>query len=154
MLGNITEYRFNLQVLEITKVILSGVGWYSQSLLAKFGSVAIQFKQFWIDYWTSNAAPYMSRRKDWVFLGITKLKGRAGNRLVKIFPIKTFESLFSNSTQLFKSRLDTSGANLSENQLRIQTSDHEYKIFQEALKEFERKYYPSYFAKPPSAGGP
>ena len=154
LIGNITDYRFNLQVLDITKVIFSGIGWYGQGLLAKFGRVTIQFNRFWIDYWALNVVPCISRRIEWVSLRITKLKGRAFNRLVRIFPMKTFGTLFLNSTQLFKSRMDISGADLGKNQFRFQTSDHETKIFQEALKEFERKYYQSYFAKPPGAEGP
>ena len=154
LLGNITEYRFNLQVLEISKEIINGAGSYSQRLLAKLGSLIFQFRQFWIGYWASNAAPFLSRLGNLGILGINKLKGKTGSRLAKIFPIGTFESLFSNSTQLFKSRLDTlDAAKLRKNRLRFQTSDHEYKIFQEALKEFERKYYQSYFSKPPGAGG-
>ena len=154
LIGNLTEYRFNLQLIEIIRLFFSLMGWHTQRLFTICGSALIQLKQFWADLWRSNVVPFLMRQNSWIIGEICKIQGGFVSRLIKILPVNSFSSLFINSTELFKSRTDSTGfVNIGKNRIDPQTSAFEYKIFQEALKEFEDKYYQSYLAEPRNSGG-
>jgi len=143
------DYRVNLQIFEILKLVLGILLWYIRRFLGATASGLNQLNRSCTDFWSSSLKPRLLQRNRKAIQAMTRLKQRIGQQLSRTWFVDKTKSVFIDSTKIIKARIDAvvpSGDKYGVDQTKVAAD--EYEILQNALKEFEREYYPNFMAKP------
>lgn len=140
------EYRINLKIFEISKFLFRFLLWNGQRRMTSLAAGLFQILVGARILWTSKFKPIATKQYQSLAEKLGVYQKRVRDWISRRLLVRSFNHIYLTYSGAIKTKLES--LNDREERDKSNSATEEYEIFQEALREFEREFYPEFMAEP------